>query len=195
MPSFDDIRAEMTTAARLNFTEFLEEFPDHTFYAFALYTASGADGGAMGAANSEEQLVQIRQSYIDQGYGDMLESNEGHFRYCPDEWDINGAGQSMRNWLRVTKLVEEVRKQFPPMSSDFMNTWMETMILSLEDLDKQGFFAKHWDREKITAVVWLEGGEKWWVRSAKRINPSSVFENFLNSMTHPREQWIALLAD
>lgn len=193
MDSFEILRRELSIAARLSFQAFREEAPDEQFYAFALFTSDDAEG-ANTAANTEEGFQRALQYYAREWPSVLERGCEGEIRYSPGEWAYDGAGGDAEQWTKVWQMNDALKKDLDFYA--FKLQLLETMVLSLHDLDQEGFFGAGEERDKITLMIAmgdLDLGRRKWVQSVKRLNPASVFERFIEAMPPPRERWTDLL--
>jgi len=174
---FSQLRNDMVNGARATFSLWREQNPNDQFYAFALYTDDSAEG-ATPAANSQQSLERCLHRY--QSRSRQLAVRQMPFvRFCPDEWMYHGgvASDWEAIWERNATLGDVDDDSF----RTYKDQMLETMILTLQDLDTQRFFGVGAERESVTLMVWITDSSeavKWWVRSIRRLNPEKVFERF-----------------
>ena len=177
MSVFPDFAREIRDAARETYRALLAKHPDERFYAFALYTDSGAMT-VVPAANSEEGLQRVRKQM---GIGDDERAPE--FTWSTGEWVYESAEADAFNPL-CKRLAETVLS--PSFRAAefgrFFNELQGDMIEALRRLDQEGFFGVGAERERITLFVTIsddDGAEELENASAKALNPPSIFERFI----------------
>ncbi|RQU04049.1 DUF4303 domain-containing protein [Burkholderia cepacia] len=173
-PNFAD---EIADAARVTYRALLAAHPGEHFYAFALYTDSGAMT-VVSAANSEEGLMRIREQME---VGDDEDAPE--FTWATGEWAYEAAESDSFNPL-CKKLADTVLgPNFPEANfGQFFKSLQSDMIEALRLLDQEGLFGTGAEREKITLFVTISddnGAEELENESAKILNPPTVFDRFI----------------
>lgn len=179
---FDQLRRDMAAAARISFAAYREQHPDEDFFAFGLFTGNEVVG-AVAAANTEQYIQRAIQESAEGAY-DIPEM--GQMRYCPMEWAYCGAeGEAKEQWSRILEMQYKLRLTGNLLVQAYQEKALETMILALGDLDAEGFFGTGAERERVILVIWVaesDDTEKWWIRSAKELNPQAVYERFLSEL-------------
>lgn len=171
---FDRLRYNMVQAARRTFKTFRDQQPGEQFYAFALTTDDDATG-AQPAANTEESFQRAVAQYAASG----SKVDAGYLRFSPDEWAYEGAEGNTAEWGKIWEMNGILSDEAPVRESKMKS--LETMILALKDLDKEGFFGRGAQREAITLMIWISGSaqaERWQSKSVKALNPIKVQKKF-----------------
>lgn len=177
MIDFSDFQREIADAARATFKALRALHPDEHFYAFALYTDSGAMT-VVPAANSVEGLSRVRAQ---QAVADD-DPDPWYVWGCP-EWAYAAAEASPFNAI-CGKLADEVlsptfvRSRF----AEFSRQLHADMIEALRLLDRDGLFGTGEAREAITLFVSIsddDAAEALENESAKALNPPAVADTFL----------------
>ncbi|WP_240647384.1 MULTISPECIES: DUF4303 domain-containing protein [Burkholderia cepacia complex] len=175
MSDFSDFQREIADAARATFRALRAQYPDEHFYAFALYTDSGAMT-VVPAANSVEGLRRTREQ---QGVPD----DDPWYAWGFSEWAYAAAEASPFNAI-CGKLADDllspqfVRSRF----SEFSRQLHAEMIGALRLLDREGLFGTDDERAAITLFVSIsddDAAEALENESAKALNPPAVVDAFL----------------
>ncbi|QRR07156.1 DUF4303 domain-containing protein [Burkholderia sp. MS455] len=175
MIDFSDFQREIADAARATFKALRALHPDEHFYAFALYTDSGAMT-VVPAANSVEGLSRVRAQQA------VADPDPWYVWGCP-EWAYAAAEASPFNVI-CGKLADEVlsptfvRSRF----AEFSRQLHADMIEALRLLDRDGLFGTGEAREAITLFVSIsddDAAEALENESAKALNPPAVADKFL----------------
>ncbi|HDR9482201.1 hypothetical protein BLA13014_07234 [Burkholderia aenigmatica] len=169
---------EIADAASVTYRALLAAHPDEHFYAFALYTDSGAMT-VVPAANSEEGLKRVRERME---IGDDEKAPE--FTWATGEWAYESAEADSFNPL-CERLADTVLGPEIPEAKfgEFFRDLQRDMIEALRLLDQEGLFGTGAAREKITLFVTISddnGAEALENESAKILNPPAVFDRFIN---------------
>ncbi|WP_322090134.1 DUF4303 domain-containing protein [Burkholderia cenocepacia] len=177
MSVFPGFAQEIADAARVTYRALLAAHPDEHFYAFALYTDSGAMT-VVPAANTEEGLKRVREQME---IGDDEDAPE--FTWATGEWAYEAAESDSFNPL-CKKLADTVLgSNFPEAKFDvFFEELQSDMIEALRLLDQEGLFGTGAEREKITLFVTIsddDGSVDLENKSAKELNPPPVFDRFI----------------
>ncbi|MDQ2730232.1 MAG: DUF4303 domain-containing protein [Armatimonadota bacterium] len=176
--NYDLLQSEIKEAAKKAFTAVRAEHPNEHFYAFALYS----DDGAMTvepAANTQEGMERKAKEY---GYNPI----PPWFPWLIGEWAYEGEGGE--NFLKVYELLETEEDFDEDDSEEFealRTRVFESMIRALEDLEKEHFFGAGSAREAITLFCSISDSDdagQLENESARRLNPPSVYEKFLNRL-------------
>ncbi|WP_420212403.1 DUF4303 domain-containing protein [Burkholderia aenigmatica] len=162
----------------MTYRALLAAHPDEHFYAFALYTDSGAMT-VVPAANSEEGLKRVRERME---VGDDEKAPE--FTWATGEWAYESAEADSFNPL-CERLAETVLGPEIPEAKfgEFFRDLQRDMIEALRMLDQEGLFGTGAAREKITLFVTISddnGAEALENESARILNPPAVFDRFIN---------------
>ncbi|KML47440.1 hypothetical protein VL15_32185 [Burkholderia cepacia] len=177
MDDFSDFQREIADAARATFKALRALHPDEQFYAFALYTDSGAMT-VVPAANSVEGLSRIRAQ---QAIAD--DDRDPWYTWGFSEWAYAAAEASPFNAI-CGKLADAVlsprfaRSRF----AEFSRQLHADMIEALRLLDRDGLFGTGEARAAITLFVSIsddDAAEALENESAKALNPPAVVETFL----------------
>ncbi|AIO35848.1 hypothetical protein DM39_4674 [Burkholderia cenocepacia] len=177
MGVFPDFAREIADAARVTYRALLAAHPDEHFYAFALYTDSGAMT-IVPAANTEEGLKRVREQM-------EIGDDEGapEFTWATGEWVYEAVESDSFNPLCKRLADTVLAPSFPEAKFDvFIEDVQSDMIEALRLLDQEGLFGTGAEREKITLFVTIsddDGSVDLENKSAKVLNPSSVFERFI----------------
>ncbi|MBN3822062.1 DUF4303 domain-containing protein [Burkholderia sp. Ac-20384] len=176
-----DFANEIADAARATYRALLAAHPDEHFYAFALYTDSGAMT-VVPAANSDEGLKRIRKRME---VGDDEKAPE--FTWATGEWAYESAEADSFNPL-CERLADTVLGPNVPeaMFDAFFKKLQRDMIDALRQLDREGLFGIGAEREKITLFVTISddnGAAALEHESAKVLNPPAVFDRFIKRYT------------
>lgn len=178
MSVFPGFAQDIADAARTTYRALLAAHPDERFYAFALYTDSGAMT-VVPAANSEEGLERSRKQL-----------NRGDDQPAPAwliwrtaEWAYEAAEADSFNAL-CKRLADTVIGPAVPDAEfgEFFRTLQLDMIEALRILDQEGLFGTGEAREKITLFVSIsdeEGADALESESAKMLNPPVVADLFI----------------
>ncbi|UKD17086.1 DUF4303 domain-containing protein [Burkholderia aenigmatica] len=162
----------------MTYRALLAAHPDEHFYAFALYTDSGAMT-VVPAANSDEGLKRVRERME---IGDDEKAPE--FTWATGEWAYEAAEADSFNPL-CEKLADTVLGPNIPEAKfgEFFRDLQRDMIEALRLLDQEGLFGTGAEREKITLFVTISddnGAEALENESARILNPPAVFDRFIN---------------
>ncbi|MDR6500760.1 hypothetical protein J2785_003930 [Burkholderia ambifaria] len=177
MIDFSDFQREIADAARATFKALRALHPDEHFYAFALYTDSGAMT-VVPAANSVEGLSRVRAQ---QAVAD--DDPDPQYVWGFSEWAYAAAEASPFNVI-CGKLADEVlsptfvRSRF----AEFSRQLHADMIEALRLLDRDGLFGTGEARESITLFISIsddDAAEALENESAKALNPPAVADKFL----------------
>ncbi|MBA9898855.1 DUF4303 domain-containing protein [Burkholderia cepacia] len=170
--------SEIADAARVTYRALIAAHPYEHFYAFALYTDSGAMT-VVPAANSDEGLKRIRERM------EVADDEKApEFTWATAEWAYESAEADSFNPL-CKKLADTVLGSTIPETrfDAFFKALQRDMIEALRQLDQEGLFGTGAEREKITLFVTISddnGAEELENRSAKILNPPAVFDRFIN---------------
>lgn len=182
----DALAASLAAAGRAAFTQARTEYPDESFYCFALFTDAlatyvhatccGEQGlrdtaaayAESGGGSVAEHAVDLRWSPCDSPY-DML--GEEHFDRAnellgnrPDPYDLDDEACEA-----------EVAARF------------EACFQALAQLDAEGFFGRGADRERVVVTVWQgDESERSRLASVQRLNPPAVAERFARDLDIPQ---------
>lgn len=177
MSVFPDFVQDIRDAARETYRALLAKHPGEHFYAFALYTDSGAMT-VVPAANSAEGLQRVRRKM-----GVRDEESAPEFTWATGEWVYESAEARMFTPLckRLADAVLSVR--FPESTfGRFFDELQRDMIEALRMLDQEGLFGVGAERERITLFVTIsddDRAEELENASAKVLNPPAVFDRFI----------------
>ncbi|CAB3748325.1 hypothetical protein B7G54_01330 [Burkholderia puraquae] len=175
MSDFSDFQRDIADAARATFRALRALHPDEHFYAFALYTDSGAMT-VVPAANSVEGLRRIREQQA-------VPDDDPWYVWGFSEWAYAAAEASPFNAI-CGKLADDllspqfVRSRF----SEFSRQLHTEMIGALRLLDREGLFGTGDERAAITLFVSIsddDAAEALENESAKVLNPPAVADAFL----------------
>lgn len=175
MSDFSDFQRDIADAARATFRALRAQHPDEHFYAFALYTDSGAMT-VVPAANSVEGLRRIREQQA-------VPDDDPWYAWGFSEWAYAAAEASPFNAI-CGKLADDVlspqfvRSRFP----EFSRQLHADMIAALRLLDREGLFGTGDERAAITLFVSIsddDAAEALENESAKALNPPAVADAFL----------------
>lgn len=175
MSDFSDFQREIADAARATFRALRAQHPDEHFYAFALYTDSGAMT-VVPAANSVEGLRRIREQQA-------VPDDDPWYAWGFSEWAYAAAEASPFNAI-CGKLADDllspqfVRSRF----SEFSRQLHAEMIGALRLLDREGLFGTGDERAAITLFVSIsddDAAEALENESAKALNPPAVVDAFV----------------
>ncbi len=175
MSDFSDFQRDIADAARATFRALRALHPDEHFYAFALYTDSGAMT-VVPAANSVEGLRRVREQQA-------VADDDPWYAWGFSEWAYAAAEASPFNAI-CGKLADDVlspqfvRSRFP----EFSRQLHADMIGALRLLDREGLFGTGDERAAITLFVSIsddDAAEALENESAKALNPPAVADAFL----------------
>ena len=175
MSDFSDFQRDIADAARATFRALRALHPDEHFYAFALYTDSGAMT-VVPAANSVEGLRRIcaRQAVAD---------DDPRFVWGVSEWAYAAAEASPFNAICGRLADEVLSPQFVQSRfTEFSRQLHADMIAALRLLDRDGVFGTGDARAAITLFVSIsddDAAEALENASAKAVNPPAVADAFL----------------
>ncbi|MCA8019809.1 DUF4303 domain-containing protein [Burkholderia metallica] len=177
MSDFSDFQREIADAARATFRALRALHTDEHFYAFALYTDSGAMT-VVPAANSVEGLRRMRTQ--------QAIADDDPAPWCTwgfAEWAYAAAEASPFNAL-CGKLADEVLSpQFVQSRfAEFSRQLHTDMIEALRLLDRDGLFGTGEARAAITLFVSIsddDAADALENESAKALNPPAVADAFL----------------
>jgi hypothetical protein len=174
---FPNFAREISDAARETYRALLAKHPGEHFYAFALYTDSGAMT-VVPAANTEEGLQRVRKQMA---VGD--EERAPEFRWATGEWVYEAAEAGPFHPL-CKRLAGAVLGSDSPATEfgHFFHELQRDMIEALRLLDQEGLFGVGAERERITLFVTISddnGAEELENISAKLLNPPAVFDRFI----------------
>lgn len=177
MSVFPDFAREIADAARVTYRALLAAHPDEHFYAFALYTDSGAMT-VVPAANTEEGLKRVREQME---IGDDEDAPE--FTWATGEWAYEAAESDSFDPL-CKKLADNVLgpKFDEAKFAAYFKELQRDMIEALRLLDEEGLFGKGEERDKITLFVTISDDDEAVPlenESAKVLNPATVFDRFI----------------
>ncbi len=177
MSVFPDFAREIRDAARETYRALLAKHPDERFYAFALYTDSGAMT-VVPSANSEEGLQRVRKQME---IGD--EESAPEFTWSTGEWAYESAEADAFNPLCKRLADAVLSPSFPAAKfGQFFNELQRDMIEALKWLDQEGLFGIGAERERVTLFVTISDdsrAEELENASAKVLNPPAVFDRFI----------------
>lgn len=172
-----DFASEIADAARVTYRALLAAHPQDHFYAFALYTDSGAMT-VVPAANSDEGLKRVREQMA---VGDDEKAPE--FTWATGEWAYESAEADSFNPLCKRLADTVLGPNLPEAQFDaFFKELQRDMIEALRQLDREGLFRTGAEREKITLFVTISddnGAEELENQSAQILNPPAVFDRFI----------------
>lgn len=178
MSVFPGFAQDIANAARATYRALRAAHPDERFYAFALYTDSGAMT-VVPSANSEEGLARSRQ-----------QSDPGDDRTAPAwlrwgtaEWAYEAAEAQAFNPL-CKRLAGAVMSPAVPEAEfgAFFKALQRDMIEALRLLDREGLFGAGEAREAITLFVSIsddDGADALENESATALNPPAVAQRFI----------------
>ncbi|WP_175838229.1 DUF4303 domain-containing protein [Burkholderia anthina] len=177
MSVFPDFPREIADAVRVTYRALLAAHPDDHFYAFALYTDSGAMT-VVPAANSVEGLKRIRERMEIGGDDDAPE-----FTWATGEWAYESAEADSFNPL-CERLADTVLGPSIPEAKfgEFFKQLQRDMIEALRLVDQEGLFGTGVERETITLFVTISddnGATELENESARILNPPAVFDRFI----------------
>jgi hypothetical protein len=191
------VRREIKDAARRAFDAVQQTHADETFYAFALYS----DDSAMTvcpSANTEQGYERCVKRYkADKSYMEFIASHripfEGclsNFRWGTAEWAYECEGhEHFGTVYEMINVDDTYDDEDPEGFVNFKGRVFASMVLGLKDLNAEGYFGARKARPSVTLLcsvsdsgcaVWLEE------ESARRLNPSAVFEMFWSERTRDR---------
>lgn len=162
---------EIYEATKKAFVSLEEAFPSEDFYAYALYTDSGAMT-VVPAANSLQGL----QSKLDDDNDQSLTS---YYQWASSEWKYEA--WKSEEFAHISKALRESpeRVRFDV----FKENLIKAMVLALKKMDNDGFFGEGAKRKKITLFITISDDDSAeWVEneSAKALNPPDTADLFLN---------------
>ncbi|MCA7950738.1 DUF4303 domain-containing protein [Burkholderia seminalis] len=177
MSDFSDFQRDIADAARATFKALRALHPDEHFYAFALYTDSGAMT-VVPAANSVEALRRIRAQ--------RAIADDDPAPWCTwgsAEWAYEAAEASPFNAICGRLADEVLSPRFVQSRFAAFSRQLQTdMIEALRLLDREGLFGTGEDRAAITLFVSIsddDAAEALENASAKALNPPAVADAFL----------------
>lgn len=177
MSVFPNFARDIRDAARGTYRALLAKHPDEHFYAFALYTDSGAMT-VVPAANSEEGLQRVRKRMA---VG--KEEVAPEFTWATGEWVYESAEADSFNALSKRLADAVLSPSFPAAEfGHFFHELQRDMIEALRMLDQEGLFGIGAERERITLFVTISDdsrAEELENASAKVLNPPAVFDRFI----------------
>jgi hypothetical protein len=177
MSDFSDFQRDIAEAARATFKALRALHPDEHFYAFALYTDSGAMT-VVPAANSIEGLrrIRARQAIAD-------DDPAPWYTWSSAEWAYEAAEASPFNAICGRLADEVLSPQFVQSRfAEFSRQLRADMIEALRLLDRDGLFGTGDERAAITLFVSIsddDAAEALENESAKALNPPAVAEAVL----------------
>lgn len=175
---FNKMRTEIKHALREVYCAAIEREKDNGIYAFVVRTVN--DGQVATAACNTDVVVRSQ-------YG--LEVDEEppadddfefpllcHYRWNAEEWDpyLIDIGEG-------SLVLEHCYDDFGKcgFDIDFSTAAYAAIILALQDLDREGFFAEANERQKIVLYIANFDGPEWLpVESARRLNPAETASRF-----------------
>lgn len=177
MSVFPNFAQEIRDAARETYRALLAKHPGEHFYAFALYTDSGAMT-VVPAANSEEGLQRVRKQMAVPD-----EESATEFRWGTGEWVYECAEAHSFNQLCKRLADTVLSTDFPAAEfGRFFNDLQRDMIEALGLLDREGLFGIGAERERLTLFVTISDdnrAEELENVSAKVLNPPAVSDRFI----------------
>ncbi|WP_176045598.1 DUF4303 domain-containing protein [Burkholderia sp. BCC1644] len=177
MSDFSDFQRDIADAARATFKALRALHPDEHFYAFALYTDSGAMT-VVPAANSIEGLSRIRAQ---RAIAD--DDPAPWYAWGSAEWAYEAAEASPFNAICGRLADEVLSPQFVPSRfAEFSRQLQADMIEALRLLDREGLFGTGEERAAITLFVSISDDDAARAlenASAKTLNPPVVADAFL----------------
>jgi hypothetical protein len=188
------LRREIKEAARHAFEAVQAAHPDETFYAFALYS----DDSAMTvcpSANTEEgyercvKRYQANKSFMDSIASHRIswEGCQSDFRWSTAEWAYEYDGHEQFDTVyRMINADDRYDEDDPEGFVTFKGRVFASMVLALKDLNAEGYFGARKARRGVTLLCSVsDSGCALWLEeeSARRLNPSTVFERFWTERT------------
>jgi len=179
---FELLRKRIASAACRAFSQVRAAHPEECFYAFALYTVGDAVFISP-SASSEEAYARKRAKYA--GREDFTEADlRGNFRWSPFEWEYECDGADFFN--SASELINNhgtarYDRREPDGFVNFKAGVFASMVLSLSDLEAEGFFGTGAARKSVIVFCsvadsgcapWLEAD------SARRLNPRGALKTF-----------------
>ena len=178
---FDLLRVAIQNATRVTFKNLLETHQDEQFYVFALYTDDSLTS-IYAAANSEEgyqkQVDKNKEVWSKLGIADFKS-----IRWTIVEWAYDYVGKE--NFQDVNNLLCQVSKnkfQNDNESPTSKEQVLDTMIVALRNLDREGLFGVGEDRKKVTVFASTSDSDQGFEAendSARALNPDPVFQSFI----------------
>jgi hypothetical protein len=177
-PEYAKLRLAMAKAARSTFKEYRDRHPAERLYVYALYTDDDATG-AIPAANSVQSVEQTKKRYSSRG---SKVPNLAYLRYDPAEWSHIGVRAGNKEWKAIGEMTDALSEDGSISLGERRRNLLQAMLLSLKDLDQEGFFGVGAEREAVTLMIWITDSadaETWRQRSIRELNPRVVHERFL----------------
>jgi hypothetical protein len=165
------LQHKICKAARKAFDDLRKAHPEEEFYAYALYTDSGAMT-VLGSANSVRGLEKAISQQ-----SDALAATLAYYKWATPEWAYEGWKSSYFKETSEQIGTSNDRAAFP----SFKRNVLVSMTGALKKLDDEGFFGAGAEREKVVLFISVtddDSAESIENESANVLNPKSVFEKF-----------------
>ncbi|MDE1207426.1 DUF4303 domain-containing protein [Tenacibaculum larymnensis] len=167
-----ELSIALAKATEKTYLDFKSQFPDETFFSFALYTT---DHPTMicACANS----IQSHQKRLDHYNSSSNTSRDEYLRWTPSEW-AHIDSSHLKEVYPIMNAMEEQLGFYR-----YCDTVIQAMQNALKILDEKFFFGKGDERDNITLFITIIDSKKTESveeRSSKYLNPKKVHNQFLN---------------
>lgn len=171
----DELRGQLTEAARLGFDLCRRQAAGQTIYSYALVMAGV--GEALRPSCHTEEAAARREAKLPS----KPPREAGFRRYNPDEWwavspgPVPG-GRGPDWWQELSLAIHRVQSEHGRKRPD---TVLDLLCDALKALDAEGYFGTGAARAAVTLMVYVsDSGDQWWAESVRRLNPPAVVERF-----------------
>ncbi|GAB7532416.1 hypothetical protein PS3A_48310 [Pseudomonas sp. 3A(2025)] len=132
--NWSDAESQVYALSKKAFSDFLDDHPDESFYAFALYTDSSAMTLCQ-AANSLEKLTEKLDSEEEE---DKTDEAVAYFKWTSSEWAYEALEGDAFAEINHALRTDEERDEF----DTFMQALIRCMTGALGSLVNEGFFKR-----------------------------------------------------
>ena len=175
----EELASKVHVALKVSFTELLDENPDHTFYAFGIFTDDSLQF-AHPVANSEEALaatVDRYQKEVDPKYG--CHSTLHTMRWAYGDWgffpDVGG-----EHFEEVNAIVQENFDAPEEVFESQLEILFNSVLEGFRRLEAEEFFGTGEARSKITLLPVGHIDEELADHWVKVLNPPEVNQEWLS---------------
>jgi hypothetical protein len=156
-------------------TAYQEENSSKETYALVMYGNEEAEPFLFPVMLSEEGLTQVGKKYVEKGYMDTLDEARRALRYSVDD-----APDPYKNEKQMTALKNAMAEGDELKGISGLKILVESAILALSTLEKEGLFGKGKSRGSLLLlVIVIETDQDYMKDSVRRLNPARLSKEFL----------------